>query len=88
MEIIARFTTRRSIRGRRNWLSISNQQDWDMSCFNGELYRMQIIDMGTHELEFLVDAYTHLTPDEYKEQIDLIKAELEFRQTPVGRELY
>lgn len=88
MEITARFTTRQSIKELRNWLNITNQQDWDMSCFSEELYRMQLIDMKTQELEFLVDVYTHITPDEYKEQIDLIKAELEFRKTPVGRELY
>lgn len=59
-----------------------------MNSFNAELYRMQLIDMKTHELEFIVDAYAHIYPEEFKHQIELIKAELEFRQTPVGKELY
>lgn len=62
--------------------------DWDMSSFNAELYRMQIIDMKTHELEFLVDLYLGIYPDEFKTQIELITAELEFRQSPLGKELY
>lgn len=66
----------------------SKAPDLDMNCFNAELYRMQIIDMETHELEFLVDVYTHITPDDFKEQIDLITAELEFRKSPLGKELY
>lgn len=63
-------------------------QDLDMNSFSAELYRMQLIDMETHELEFLVDVYTHITPDEFKEQIELITAELEFRKSPLGKELY
>lgn len=59
-----------------------------MSCFNAELYRMQLLDMKTYELEFIADAYTHIYPNEFKEQIELIKAELEFRNSPLGKELY
>lgn len=68
--------------------SISKQQDLGMNSFNAELYRMQLIDMETHELEFLVDVYTHVTPDDFEQQIELIRAELEFRDSPLGRELY
>lgn len=63
-------------------------QDWDMNSFNAELYRKQLVDMKTHELELIVDAYTHVDPDNFKRQIELIKAELEFRETPLGKELY
>lgn len=63
-------------------------QDLDMNCFNDELYRKQLVDMKTYELELIVDAYTHISPDEFKRQIELITAELEFRQTPLGKELY
>lgn len=63
-------------------------QDWVMNSFNAELYRMQIVDMETHELEYLVDVYTHVSPKEFKQQIELITAELEFRKSPLGKELY
>jgi len=59
-----------------------------MNSFNAELYRMQLMDMKTHELELIADAYTHISPDEFKQQIELILAELEFRKTPLGKELY
>lgn len=59
-----------------------------MNSFNAELYRMQLMDMKTHELEFIVDAYVHIYPEEFKDQIELIKAELEFRNTPLAKELY
>jgi len=49
---------------------------------------MQLMDMKTHELELIADAYTHISPDEFKQQIELILAELEFRKTPLGKELY
>ena len=63
-------------------------QGWDMNSFNDELYRKNLLDMKTHELELIVDAYTYIDPDDFKRQIELIKAELEFRDTPLGKELY
>lgn len=59
-----------------------------MNSFNAQLYRLQLLDMKTFELELIADAYTHISPDEFKQQIELITAELEFRQTPLGKELY
>jgi len=58
-----------------------------MNSFDAKLYTMQLIALKTHELEFLVDVYTHITPDEFKDRMELIKAELEFRKTPMAEEL-
>lgn len=88
MGIIDKFTTPKNIKGQRNMLSIIKAPASDLNSFNKELYRMQLINMKTHELEILVDIYVHITPNEFKEQVELIKAELEFRETPLGKELY
>jgi len=58
-----------------------------MNSFSATLYKMQLIEMKTHELEFILDVYVHIAPTEYKEQIELIKDELEFRKTPLAKEL-
>jgi hypothetical protein len=88
MGIIGKSTTHKSIKERKNTLSILKVQGWDMNSLNEELYRKNLIDMKTHELEFLVDVYSHISPKEFKRQIELIKAELEFRETPLAKELY
>jgi hypothetical protein len=88
MEIIGKCIILRNIKERISMSNTLKIQDWVMNSFNAELYRMQIIDMETHELEFLVDVYTHITPKEFKEQIELITAELAFRKSPLGKELY
>jgi hypothetical protein len=59
-----------------------------MNSFDVELYRSKLMDLETQELEFLSDLYTHVYPKEYKQQIELIAAELEFRKTPLAKELY
>lgn len=88
MGIIGRFTTPKNIKERTNMSNTLKTQDLDMNSFNAELYRKQIINMKTHELEIIVDAYTLISPGEFKQQIELITAELEFRETPLGKELY
>lgn len=88
MGIIDKFTTPKNTKERTSMSNTLKVQDLDMNSFNDELYRKQIIDMKTHELELIVDAYTHISPDEFKRQIELITAELEFRETPLGKELY
>lgn len=69
-------------------LSILKTQDWDVNSFNSELYKKLLIDMKTFELELILDAYAHISPDEFKRQIELIRDELRFRQTSLGKELY
>lgn len=88
MGITGKFTTLKNTKERTSMSNTLKAQDLDMNSFNDELYRKQLIDMKTHELELIVDAYTHISPDEFKRQIELITAELEFRQTPLGKELY
>jgi hypothetical protein len=88
MAIIDKLTTQQSIKGQKSMSNTLKTQDWDMNCFNSDLYRMQIIDLETFELEFLIDIYSQTRPSEFKQQLELITAELEFRKTPLAKELY
>jgi hypothetical protein len=58
-----------------------------MNSFDEDLYVRQISSFRIYELELILDAYVHIYPQEFKRQIELIKAQLAYRETPLAKEL-
>lgn len=55
---------------------------------NSSKYTDGLKKLKTDELELLLDWYRLYDPPKFREEIDAIKAELAFRSTALGKELY
>jgi hypothetical protein len=87
MAITDKSTIRRNTKGQRSMSNTTKLQDLDMNSFDGAVYIKLLSSFRTYELELVLDAYVYMFPQEFERQIELIKAELAYRETPMAKEL-
>ena len=67
---------------------ITKAPDLAKNCFNKGKYLDALRELETVDLELLLDWYILYEDAIFEEHKRLIKAELDFRTTPLGRELF
>lgn len=88
MAIIDKFTILKNIKGRTSMSNTTKVPGLAKSCFNESKYVDALRTLETVDLELLLDWYTLYSDKSFEEHKRIIRDELEFRSTPLGKELF
>lgn len=87
MEIIGKWQKLENTKGLKNMSSNSKTQGSSNISTNIEKYTQSLFTLETSELEVLLDLYGYMPIGVYKDEIEAIRGELAFRNSPLGAEL-